>query len=147
MCLYGKWYYMEKKAVNDCELFYKKASKINDQTTESSLIVITITCIYRNVTKLIEIAIKYTKLTLILGSFDFFFNSLLSVATVTCYHLNVLSTCLSWENFVSDTFKKLGHKNAIKGPNWLKEKKYIKCWCCICMFLLLKILLWACFQN
>lgn len=63
---------MEKKTVNNCELFYKKASKINDQTTESFLIIITITFIYRNVTKLIEIAIKYTKLTLVLGSFDFF---------------------------------------------------------------------------
>lgn len=50
MALHGK---------ESCELFYKKASKINDQTTESSLIVITITSIYRNVTKFIEIAIIY----------------------------------------------------------------------------------------
>lgn len=65
---------------------------INDQTTKSPLIVITITFIYRNVTELIEIAIKYTKLTLMLDSY--FFNSLLSVATISCYLLYVLSTCL-----------------------------------------------------
>lgn len=64
---------------------------INDQITDSSLIVITITFIYRNVTELIEIAIKYTKLTLMLDSY-FFFNSLLSVAIISCYLLYALST-------------------------------------------------------
>ena len=52
---------MERKAVDNCELFSKKASRINEQTTESSVIIITI--IFMIITKLIEIAVKYTKLT------------------------------------------------------------------------------------
>lgn len=56
--------------VDNCELFYKKASRINDQTTESSVVVITI--IFMIKTKLIEIAVKYTKLTLMLFFFFFF---------------------------------------------------------------------------
>lgn len=47
---------MERKAA--------KASRINDQTTESSVIAITI--IFMIITELIEIAVKYTKLALML---------------------------------------------------------------------------------
>lgn len=47
------------------EFFYKEASRINDQTTERSVIVIT--NIFIIITKLTEITVNYTKLALMLG--------------------------------------------------------------------------------
>jgi len=77
--------------VDNCELFRKKASSINGQTTESSVIVITI--ISMIITKLTKISVKYTKLTLMLFSFFSFSSSLLPVTIVTCCLL--WATCLS----------------------------------------------------
>lgn len=84
--------------MDNCEHFYKKASRINDQTTESSVVVITI--IFMIKTKLIEIAVKYTTLTLMLFFFFSSFFSVLSFTTVAFYLL--WATCLSSEKtFVS----------------------------------------------
>lgn len=80
------------------------------------MIVITIN--FMIITKLIEIAVKYTKLTLMIF---FFFppSSWLQQLLAICSGLRV---CLKKLLF-QDAFKRLGHKNVIHGSTCPKEKK------------------------
>lgn len=109
---------MERKAVDNCELFYKKASRINDQTTESSVIVITI--IFMIITKIIEISVKYTKLilTLVFSPSPAPLQQLLAI----CSGLHV---CLLKKLSFQGACKRLGYKNVIHGSTCLKEKKIL----------------------
>lgn len=79
-----------------------KASGINDQTTESSVIAITI--IFMIITELIEIAVKYTKLTLTLVVFSFFSSQFQQILAV-CSGPRV---CLLKKLLFQNAFKRLG---------------------------------------
>lgn len=80
---------------------------------------IVITIIFMIITKLIEIAVKYTKLTLMIFFFFFPPSSWLQQLLAICSGLRV---CLKKLLF-QDAFKRLRHKNVIHGSTCPKEKK------------------------
>lgn len=79
---------------------------------------IVLTIIFMIITKLIEIAVKHTKLTLMI------FFPFLPPPGYNSYLLSALGYVFVLKKLLfRDAFKKLGHKNVIRGSTCPKEKK------------------------